>query len=252
MKTGIISPDQKKAMRKIMLRASSTFFATLLLINLAACGGGGGGGNSTPVAATAPQPVSVYMEGDSTMWGGGFAADGTTHIQIHPNAVDIAQSILGSTATLLNEGHSAQGIMQFLEGTGTYTVPWAQYVKTIPAKVVVENFGINDAGNIPAWQFQQALLEFIAQTRAAGKIPVLEEPNPICTQYAPQLAELVSVIDNVALQENVPLIPQYQAILAMPNWQADMEECVHPVSLYPMKGTSEAATLKPLIASLGN
>jgi acyl-CoA thioesterase-1 len=223
--------------------------------SLTACGGGGGGSSATPVQvapvpASAPAtqtPVSIYMEGDSTMFGAGTLQDGSIP---NPNAPQEVQIDLGSSVSVVNEGHSGQTLVAMLNGWGTYTQTYASHLASIPAQVVDENFAINDAAEYAPFIFQQALVDFVNITRAAGKIPVLEEPNPICGPYSDQLAALVGIIDSVGIEMNVPVIKQYAAILAIPNWQSDMQECVHPVTLYKMKGDAEAAVLGPIANQL--
>jgi lysophospholipase L1-like esterase len=114
---------------------------------------------------------------------------------------------------------------------------------------VIENFGINDA-YLPVEDYRANLREFVDTVRASGKLPVLEEPNPVCSGHE-NLDRLVAILNEVAREKAVPLVQQYAAIKALPDWQAMLPDCVHPGdALYAVKAAREAAVLAQVIRTL--
>jgi lysophospholipase L1-like esterase len=80
---------------------------------------------------------------------------------------------------------------------------------------------------------------------------VLEEPNPVCVGHE-ALDELVAILNQVAREKAVPLVKQYDAIKALPNWQALLTDCVHPGDeLYAFKAAREAEALAQILAQPG-
>jgi lysophospholipase L1-like esterase len=117
------------------------------------------------------------------------------------------------------------------------------------ARIVIENFGINDA-YLPAEEYRGNLRQFVDAVRASGKLPVLEEPNPVCVGHE-SLDGLVGILNEVAREKSVPLVKQYEAIKALPGWQAMLTDCVHPGdALYAFKAAREAEVLAQVIRTL--
>jgi acyl-CoA thioesterase-1 len=113
-----------------------------------------------------------------------------------------------------------------LQGTDNYATPLRDRLAVSRARIVIENFGINDA-YLPAEEYRANLRQFVDTVRASGKLPVLEEPNPVCVGHE-SLDGLVGILNEVAREKAVPLVKQYDAIKALPNWQAMLTDCVHP------------------------
>jgi lysophospholipase L1-like esterase len=66
------------------------------------------------------------------------------------------------------------------------------------------------------------------------------------------LDELVAILNQVAREKAVPLVKQYDAIKALPNWQALLTDCVHPGDeLYAFKAAREAEALAQILAQPG-
>lgn len=156
---------------------------------------------------------------------------------------------LGAGITVENNGVPGSYLRQSLDGTGTYSVPFATRLANDPAQIVIENSAINDWPLRTTAQYAADLTEWINDVRAAGKIPVLEEPNPIYPWTG--LDAYVPVMDQVAQQQGVLLIQQYDYIKSLPNWQATIPDGLHPnQALYTIKGDREAAQIKALVQSL--
>lgn len=116
---------------------------------------------------------------------------------------------------------------------------------------VVENYGMNDAGFITMDQYADNLRFFISRVRLAGKIPVLEEPNPNCRtdEENIRLSQYVARLNQVAQQENVTLIQQHDYIkINVPHWYRMMDGvCIHPgPTLYAFKAIQTIRYLNAL------
>lgn len=227
--------------------------------------GGGAGGSAQPTAAAQPvqlKPVNVLWAGDSTSIGSELI-DGK---YVRTDAVrqylqDDMQAKAGNTVTVSGNGIGGTTLEQLLAGTGGYVQPYAQFISSTSGNPVVENFGLNEWQVTPD-QFKQSLIQFITLTEQAGKIPVLEEPNPSCTPGTPNqdlvyqngltMAAYVDVIDQVAQSYNVTLIHQYAQIREMQNFCTLMSDGIqHPGNtLYAIKAQNQASALLPIVESL--
>lgn len=225
---------------------------------LSACGGGGGSGNPPRPPLVTPKPVVIDAQGDSTMWGA-TTVDGTV-VQANPTPPELLQADLqqalgsGYGVAVLNHGVPRSQACQRMNGTAVYTTTLADDLKSSPAQYVLENFGINDSNSVVAeesvTQFQQCLELFVDAVRAAGKTPILEEPNPVSDDvpYATVLPNYVAVVDAVAQEKGASLIQQFRAIQAIPGWQTLLSDGVHPTpALYAIKAARESAALVSLI-----
>lgn len=174
------------------------------------------------------------------------------------------QAQLGSTVTIVGHGVVGSTMPDLIAGTGA--TPYVQFLSTDTSQIVIENMGINDEAKETQAVFRQALEQFVTDTRQAGKIPVLEEPNPLCNPNVPPsenveaidasgltIAAYVAVVDQVAAQMNVPVVHQYGLIKALPNWCSMMSDgWGHPSpALYAIKAQNDAAVLAPIVSQLG-
>ena len=235
--------------------------ASLLAIIISACGGGGGGSSTpTPTQTTQPTPknVTIDAEGDSTIYG--LQLDNGQYVQTPNNApvelqIDL-RAALGNTVSVTNSGVPGATIAESLAGTAPYSgTPFAQRLAAMPSSVqiVIANFGINDANLITSSAYESGLESFITAVRAAGKTPILEEPNPICStpEQSANLDTFVPIMDAVAKQQSVPLIEQYYYIKSLPGWQGMLPDCIHPNdALYKIKADRETSVLRPIVQQL--
>lgn len=204
-----------------------------------------------------PRHITIDAEGDSQIWGyAGTAANGT-YIQSANNSVAVLQeelqAKLGSTVAVQNNGSSGAKAIDSLNGTPPYyTQPFAtRLAANNAAHIVLSNYAVNDSMGRTFEQYAADLTNWIAVVRATGKTPVLEEPNPVCDPRMPNVGAYVTVMRNVADQQGVTLIEQYDFIASLPNWQSMLIDCIHPSdALYKIKAHREAAVLMPLVKSM--
>lgn len=183
--------------------------------------------------------TSITFEGDSTIYGIGAPAG-----QDEPS--DVAK-ILG--VAVINDGVSGTTAEENIYGEAPFTSTLATRLATDPSQIVVMNYAINDSARDTLDQYEQNLYDWVATVRAAGKIPVFEEPNPSSlAAYQAAMPPFVEAMDRAGQQLNVLVIPQYSRIMAMPNWQAILTDGLHPDALgYQIKAIETAAVLQTLM-----
>ncbi|WP_257030475.1 SGNH/GDSL hydrolase family protein [Paraburkholderia bryophila] len=209
------------------------------------------------------------MYGDSTMAGytypngpcgaaGTGACDPSTAVITPDNApYNMAASLAAQLipVTVSNQGVSGAELSDLIAGRHGYAQSWAQTLPSLNARIAVANYAINDLGRGDETPelYGQYLAAWVDSVRAAGMIPVLEEPNPVCRPGYENLPAYVGQMDSVAAQKNVPLIDQYSYLLSLPNWQGMLSDCMHPKpEMYEIKGKREAQIIGPIAASLGS
>ncbi len=177
------------------------------------------------------------------------------------------QAALGNGFQIVatNNGVSGATLCMRMNGTGLYTTKLADDLKADGAQIVLENFGMNDAnpavsGSETPTEFQQCLEAFVDTVRAAGKIPVIEEPNPVSSVVTAawlqsfnntQLPNYIAVIDSVTQEKGVALVQQFAYIQSLPNWESLSSDGVHPSqALYAIKAQREADIIAPIIKGL--
>jgi lysophospholipase L1-like esterase len=245
-----------------MMFKSFTCAAAVLAL-LAGCGGGSSQTQPTAASQAASSPASspvmaptiaadivIDAEGDSTMYG--LETVGGQFVQsAHPVPALVQEQLrvwFGPNVTVNANGSSGANLNFELQGTNNYSTPLSTRLAASRARIVIENFGINDA-YLPLETYRANLIQFVDTVRASGKLPVLEEPNPVCVGHE-TLDQLVSILNQVAIDKAVPLVKQYDAVRALPGWQAMLTDCVHPNdALYAFKAGREAEALAQVIRS---
>jgi lysophospholipase L1-like esterase len=245
-----------------MMFKSFTCAAAVLAL-LAGCGGGSSQTQPAAASQAASSPASsplvaptiaadivIDAEGDSTMYG--LETVGGQFVQsAHPVPALVQAQLrmwFGPNVTVNANGSSGANLNFELQGTNNYSTPLSSRLAASRARIVIENFGINDA-YLPPETYRANLIQFVDTVRAGGKLPVLEEPNPVCVGHE-ELDQLVSILNQVAIDKAVPLVKQYDAVKALPNWQAMLTDCVHPNdALYAFKAGREAEVLAQVIRS---
>lgn len=244
----------------MIIQKMNKILVVLCAVLVGACGGGGGGANEQP--ASKPQvvakPVFIDAQGDSTMYGLTNTSTTGTQWQSVNNTPALLQPALatatGLQITVTNDGVPGASIRDRLQGVCPHycneTLP--VYLSKTNAQIVVENFGLNDVGEYDAAAYTDMLNQFVTDVQQAGKVPVLEEPNPTCSDdWNAGFPPYLNAVRDVAAKRGVLLITQYDAIRARPNWQAELPDCWHPNdALYSFKAQREATALAPLVASL--
>lgn len=237
-------------------------------VALAACGGGEDV-TETPIAqqhATTPADTSVAVTpyvidyyGDSTIWGQDPAGTG---IQLTSNPPAVLQSELtsrcGFPVMVRNFGVPSSRIGDALEGNNAfYAQPFADAIKVSTARLVIANYGINDA------RLQTSIATYGVNMRAMGQIViasgktfVYETPNPVVDGFQPAIwagenAYLGRQIDSgvaAAAELGSPVVSQYAYFMSLGNLLAYFPDGVHPNSTtIATKVIRVADVLKPIV-----
>lgn len=209
-----------------------------------------------PVVAPPSKVVLIDVYGDDAMFGMtsmmGFPTD-----QTEPNDTQaLLRAQFGDGATITNHatGGTSSSLQNEMLGMDGQGAPFAQRILKSPASIVIDNHAMNDAlGGETIDDYRTWLMQWVTAVRAAGKLPVLEEPNPVCDGNHPQLDQYVAAMDDVAAQMKVPLVQQYQAILALPNWQSHFTAGFYPDAyIQAIKAQRQAEALALVIPKIPN
>lgn len=196
------------------------------------------------------------MYGDSTMAGLTMVSPGKYVITPASEPANVQQD-LGSRVRIWNQGVSGTTLQQLIDGTdGQHTMNLQQLMAKSASKIVVENFAINDASSQSLLQYMSNVDYFVTQARANGKVPVIDEPNPVCdgtSKNIPELEAEVAALEQYAATYRVAIVQQYAYIKSLPDWQSMLVDCIHPEeALYKIKADRVAEALKPLIQCIQN
>jgi hypothetical protein len=198
--------------------------------------------------------VLIEVHGDDAMLGM-TSQMGMASQQSEPADVQaMLRDLLSDQAITVDnraEGGTASTIINMMNGVDGGGAPFAQRVLTSKAQIVLDNHAIEDDLSQSLGPYADALIAWVQAVRAAGKIPVLEEPNPVCDADHPHLDNYVATMDGVAEQYNVPLVKQFDYIQTLPNWQSHFNACLYPDEwIFQIKAQREAAILAPIVQSL--
>lgn len=189
------------------------------------------------------------------MWG--FRIENGKSFQVVGNPPALLQDSLqkqyGATITVQNNAISGSTIGNRMTGTGGFASPYATFAASDKTNIVIENFALNDTNHYDTAQFTSYLTDFVQQSKALGRIVVLEEPNPTASpDFNALIAERVAVINSVAQTYNVPVVKQWDYIQSLPNWQSLLApDDTHPSdALYAIKAQREADVIAPIVKSL--
>jgi hypothetical protein len=157
----------------------------------------------------------------------------------------------GVTISNLAEGGTASTLVNMMNGVDGGGPPFAQRMATSKADIELVNHAINDDLAQSLGPYTDALIAWVQDVRAAGKVAVLEEPNPVCDDNHPYLANYVSTIDSIAVAYNVPLVTQYAYLQAIPNYCSHLSAGLYPDDYIDnIKAQREAAVLAPLVQAI--
>lgn len=198
----------------------------------------------------------IEIHGDDAMLGVTSANGWMPTITQQTEPAD-AQTILraqfgdGITISNLAEGGTASTLVNMMAGMDGGGPPFAQRMATSKADIELLNHAVNDDLSQSLAPYADALVAWVQAVRAAGKVAVLEEPNPTCDSNHPYLANYVSVMDGVAQQYNVPIVKQFDYIQTLPNWQSHFSGCLYPDdAMLAIKAQRQAAVLAPLVKTI--
>ncbi|MBN3754679.1 SGNH/GDSL hydrolase family protein [Paraburkholderia sp. Tr-20389] len=203
--------------------------------------------------------IIIDAQGDSTMWGYQTSGGFTKSWQSPNNPPALLQAALqarfGTRVIVQNNGVPGATLVDRERGVNGYGQPYSQWVTTSPAHIVIVNFALNDADNHvkePPAAFRERLTRFIKESRDAGRIVVLEEPNPV--DYALNetvVPQYVAVVDELAKRYGLALVRQYAPIGAMRDWRSLLIDGVHPTdALYRLKAERQREVVEPIVAKL--
>lgn len=194
----------------------------LLAIFLSACGGGGS--SSSPQTCVKRGPVMsevpvVIVYGDSTMGLQGPKLGVALGVELDNRAV-------GGTK-----------LYQAMNGSCEYPQDIAKELAGDPtAKVVIENFGINEAKDLyPVVSYETYLRRFVETVRASGKVPVIVTPIHVLDSHLisqGHLATLAQIGRNVAADMGVRLVDVYSIDAVPSDFRSDM---IHPVPAFSQR-----------------
>lgn len=165
----------------------------------------------------------------------------------------LLQNQFGSGITISNlaEGGTASTLVNMMSGVDGGGPPFAQRMATSKADIELVNHAINDDLAQSLGPYTDALIAWVQVVRAAGKIAVLEEPNPVCDNNHPYLENYVSTIDSIAETYNVLIVKQYDYLLSVPNYCSHLSNGLYPDdAIYAIKGQREAAVLAPIVQTI--
>jgi acyl-CoA thioesterase I len=203
---------------------------------------------SAPVAS---KPVTIDAEGDSTMKGAIFS-NGTYIFAAMPAPAVAQQQLIQKLGvegiTIENNSVVGETVGEDISGWAGIA-PLATRLAVDQSQIVIENYGMNDSIETDVQTYHDNLVAWIAVVKQAGKIPVLEEPNPSSLSYYTQLPAFAAMVDQVGYEQQVLVIQQYNYILSLTNWQSMLTDGIHPdQALYTIKGQREAWYLQPLVS----
>ena len=217
---------------------------------------------SEPIAA-APAPAStpviiIDARGDGALMGITAESPSLTITQQNEPA-DLQAALqkqfqdLGISVNNDASGGAASSLGNELDGMDGLGAPLPQRLAASTAAIEIEQHGSADMfGGESISDYQGYLAQWLQAAKAAGKIAVLEEPGPQCGNVNPHLPAYVAAMDDFARTNNVPLIAQYQPILALSDWAAHMDaSCQFPdAALDQFKAQQELAVIEPLVKTL--
>nr|WP_276585586.1 SGNH/GDSL hydrolase family protein [Burkholderia cenocepacia] len=206
----------------------------------------------------------IESYGDSTTQGW-QVLNGTG--QVTPNSAPVAlqkllQDRFGTSVTVSNNGVGSTEASQLLNGTDGVHPTWQNQMAASKAQIVTLNFGLNDAyyttakkDGIPAESpddFASTMTQLVQIARQSGKQVVIFEPNPTCEPIRqPLMPSYVAALRQVAAAQQVPIVGEFDAILAMPDWQSMLTDCLHPSdALYAKKAAIEFPTVSTVISAM--
>lgn len=159
---------------------------------------------------------------------------------------------------VVNRGKGGSRSDLFLQREGDWSVALAQS----GAPIVAFNWGVNDAfdARVTPAIYESNLRRLVAGARAAGKIAVIETPNPLVQGVRPfgviaapeKEQAIVAAARRVAEDTRSPLIDQHAFLQTLPDWRQRIPDGAHPdCDLYIVKGRFAAGVFASVIDALG-
>ncbi|WP_325435971.1 SGNH/GDSL hydrolase family protein [Pseudomonas nitroreducens] len=214
--------------------------------------------------ASAEKVVIIEMYGDSTT-AGAQTINGvqTSTPNSEPNKLqDLLQAKFGKRVVVFNQGVGGTQAFQLLTGTDRRNRNFGAQMAASRADIVTLNYLLNDQhfSVVPTPgmysetpEMYSNILGWLAQTaRDNGKEVIFQEPNPICKEPVPgNIETFLGVLRKTAKDMNVLLVPQYDQIKSLPNWETLYSSCSHPFDqLYEMKAKRTFEVINPIVEKI--
>ncbi len=206
---------------------------------------------TTTTTTTSPVTTTVRVDyfGDSTVWGG----IGGTSYQVAQTPPMVLDANLPANYAVKNEGVGGASIIELLEGRDGVHPTWATAVTQTTAKYIIMNYGINDSYEraTTTTSYKANYAKAIDIARAAGKIIILETPNP--THDGALTASFADAMKQVAAEKGVPVIDQYYYLKQYMTTNnlgiyQITNDGVHPTqATYTLKGQYAAKRFKEIV-----
>ena len=200
------------------------------------------------LAQATPSPAAIVIAayGDSTT--AGVTSSGGRNVISKENEISYLQQMLqqkyGPAVRIENHGSPGAQLTELTKSS----LSWDQRMAQSDASIILINYAINDARiysakNRPAGaespeEFNRILTGLIKTAKAHHKQVVLQQPNPLCGRAERwNLWPYVYQLNQVAQQQQVPIVRQYQLIKQQGDWRSEMSaDCIHPTkTLYKKK-----------------
>lgn len=196
--------------------------------------------------AGAAQVIEYY--GDSTIWG--YRSGNGEQVAV-PAPAAFADALPGGAKfSVLNEGVNGTTACDLLNGTDGRHPPWKEQMAKSRAKYVLVNFAINDQWKSDLATYKSCLRALARTAKQNGKQMIFETPNPTRDSGRDGLDVYVNAMREVAAQEKLPVIDQYQYLTELLNGQSPYAICpdgLHPADhVYVAKGRFAAKTFTRL------
>jgi lysophospholipase L1-like esterase len=167
--------------------------------------------NST---TTPGEPQLIEYYGDSTVWG---YRTGTGGQVAQPAPVAFAEVLSNPSAYIVrNEGANSSTAYDLLNGTDGRHQPWSDQMAASRACYVFINHAINDQWRHDLNTYRDRLRSLAQTAKQYGKQMVFETSNPTHDSSC-GLEVYINAMMEVASQENIPVIDQYQYLTAYLN-----------------------------------
>jgi len=159
---------------------------------------------SPPAQLAANQVIEFY--GASSVLSASSSNTGVQVAVTEPMAFQAALPANMPYTAIINRGISGATAPDWLYGSPNIPITWSKQMANSKASIVIMQIGINDMNTYLLTEYLNALTELVKQTRAAGKVMILETPGPADNGALDPFAH--GMID-LAAKLNVPLIDQY-------------------------------------------
>ncbi|WP_257450380.1 SGNH/GDSL hydrolase family protein [Archangium lipolyticum] len=195
------------------------------------------------LTVTSTSEVVDYY-GDSTVWG--YKTGVGTRVS-KPAPAAFAEAL--PQVQVRNEGVSGTTACGLLNGTDGVHPAWSTQMSNSNATTVIINHAINDQWTYSLATYKSCLTSLAQGAKSRGKRVIFETPNPT-RDSGGGLETYVAAMKEVAAQQQLSVIDQYQYLLDYLNGRSPYDICpdgLHPSdAVYEMKGRYAADVFKTL------